>query len=111
MFIKNDSGFICANCKKKVEPLIYSSRDHCPNCLCSLHVDIEPGDRQNCCKGLLVPVDIESNNKKGYVIVYKCNKCGMTHKNKTAKDDSFETILQVMNKQYKTENYKTKKAD
>ncbi|MDO4282434.1 MAG: RNHCP domain-containing protein [Clostridia bacterium] len=42
MFIKNDNGFICKNCGKKVEKLGYTSRDHCNFCLYSLHVDIEP---------------------------------------------------------------------
>lgn len=26
-------------------------RNHCPNCLYSLHVDIEPGDRESECGG------------------------------------------------------------
>ena len=44
-FTKNDNGFICAHCGKEVEPLGYTSRNHCPFCLWSLHVDINPGDR------------------------------------------------------------------
>ena len=34
-----DEAFTCVVCNKKVEPLSYTARDHCPNCLCSLHVD------------------------------------------------------------------------
>ena len=105
-FKKNDSGFICQNCGREVEPLGYTSRNHSPFCLCSLHVDINPGDRSNTCLGTLVPIDIESNNKKGYVIKYKCNKCGMEHNNKAADDDSFKTILKVMNKTYNIEDFK-----
>ena len=99
-FSKNDSGFICANCGKEVEPLGYTSRDHCPYCLCSIHVDINPGDRQNSCKGLMVPKFVEIKSK-GYVINYECSKCGENHNNKSAEDDNFETILSVMNKTYK----------
>lgn len=98
-FSKNDSGFICVNCGKKVSPLGYTSRDHCPNCLCSIHVDINPGDRMNDCKGLMVPKFVKLNTK-GYVINYVCSKCGEKHNNKAAKDDDFETILKVMNKTY-----------
>lgn len=101
MFSKNDSGFICANCGKEVPPLKYSSRDHCPFCLCSLHVDINPGDRQNSCKGILRPVDLEYSQNKGYVLIYKCDKCRMLHKNKVADDDSKVMITKVSNKTYK----------
>ena len=51
-FNELDEGFVCENCKKEVKPLNYSSRDHCPYCLYSKHVDINPGDRNNNCKGL-----------------------------------------------------------
>lgn len=94
-FKKNDNGFECINCNKKVYPLGYSSRNHCPHCLYSLHVDIMPGDRQNNCKGLLRPVGIEISGKKGYVIVHKCEKCNATLKNKSAKDDCYNAILEV----------------
>lgn len=100
-FTKNDSGFICQNCGKSVLPLKYTSRDHCPFCLCSIHIDILPGDRQNNCLGLFVPTDLEYNQKKGYVIVYKCLKCGEIHKNKVAEDDNKQQILKVSNKTYK----------
>ena len=45
-FTKRDEEFICENCGKKVEKLGYTSRDHCPHCLCSKHVDCFPGDRK-----------------------------------------------------------------
>ena len=53
IFTKNDNGFICKNCGFEVQPLGYSSRNHCPNCLHSLHVDINPGDRANECGGIM----------------------------------------------------------
>lgn len=93
--IKNDNGFVCRNCGKEVKPLGYTSRDHCPHCLYSIHVDIEPGDRENTCLGNLVPISIENNAKKGYVIVYKCSICGEIKRNKSANDDDFNMILKV----------------
>ena len=108
-FVKNDSGFVCAVCGRAVEPLKYSSRDHCPFCLCSLHVDVLPGDRQNSCLGVLVPIDVTQNAKKGYIIKYKCAKCGEFHNNKAAEDDNFSTLLKIMNKTYNVENFKKKK--
>lgn len=77
-FKKNDEGFVCTFCGKTVEPLGVSSRDHCPHCLHSRHVDINPGDRANACGGELVPVRTEPNPKKGFIIVYRCKKCGET---------------------------------
>ena len=92
--VKNDNSFVCTHCGREVDKLGYTSRDHCPYCLHSIHVDIVPGDRANTCKGLLVPTSIESNNK-GYVIVYKCSKCGEIKKNKSAEDDDFNEMLKV----------------
>ena len=83
-FAKNDEGFICANCGKEVVPLGYSSRNHCPFCLWSLHLDINPGDRASECGGLMRPSAVTSHPKKGFVILYKCKKCGETVRNKAA---------------------------
>lgn len=35
-----------------------SHRNHCPNCLYSLHVDITPGDRAADCGGIMEPVAV-----------------------------------------------------
>lgn len=83
-FKKNDSGFTCANCGKEVLALGYTSRNHCPFCLHSLHVDVNPGDRASDCGGLLVPVQALTDPKKGFIIVSKCKKCGAIRRNKAA---------------------------
>ncbi len=84
IFTKNDSGFTCLNCGFEVLPLGYSSRNHCPKCLCSLHVDINPGDRENTCGGIMDPIFAEPDPKRGYVITHKCRKCGAITRNKAA---------------------------
>ena len=89
-----DEEFTCENCNKKVSKLKYTARDHCPFCLYSKHVDINPGDRANNCKGLLVPIEIEKF-KDTYKIIYKCQKCGATHKNIIAKDDNMDAIIEL----------------
>ncbi len=93
-FNEIDEEFICENCGKKVEKLLYSSRDHCPYCLYSKHVDILPGDRSNTCMGLLKPIDIEKF-KDTYKIIYKCEKCNQIHKNIIAKDDDYDLIINL----------------
>ena len=46
--------FVCKVCGRTVVPQGAGSdhRNHCPNCLSSLHVDIEPGDRAADCGGI-----------------------------------------------------------
>jgi len=95
LFTEIDEEFICENCGKKVEKLEYSCRNHCNYCLCSKHVDKNPGDREETCHGLLEPIGIEINPKKGYVIVQKCKKCGEIRKNKAAKDDNMDLIIKL----------------
>lgn len=89
-----DEAFVCENCKKQVNKLEYSARDHCPFCLYSKHVDINPGDRSNECKGLLEPIGIEKF-KNTFKIVYKCKKCNILHKNIVATDDNFNLIIEL----------------
>lgn len=94
IFNELDEGFICESCGKKVDPLGYTSRDHCPYCLYSKHVDINPGDRENSCKGLLKPIGIEKY-KDTYKILYECEKCHKHHKNIVAKDDDMNRIIEI----------------
>ena len=94
-FTKRDEEFVCENCGKKVSKLGYTSRDHCPHCLYSKHVDNMPGDREAECRGLLKPVQVELDSKKGYVIIYKCEKCGAIRKNKAAVDDDKDLLIQL----------------
>lgn len=95
IFTKIDEEFICENCGKNVKKLGYSCRNHCNHCLHSKHLDKNPGDREEDCHGILEPIDIETNSKKEYVIVFKCKKCGEIRKNKVAKDDNMEEIYKI----------------
>lgn len=89
-----DEEFICEKCGGKINKLNYTARDHCNKCLYSKHVDINPGDRANSCKGLLKPIGIEKF-KDTYKIIYKCEKCGQLHKNIVASDDNFDLIIDL----------------
>ena len=93
-FTKKDEEFVCENCEKNVSKLNYTTRDHCPFCLYSKHVDINPGDRMNPCRGLLKPIAIEKF-KDSFKIVYKCNKCNDIHKNIVANDDDMDLIIEL----------------
>ena len=89
-----DESFVCEKCGKKVKKLGYTARDHCPYCLYSKHVDINPGDRNNSCKGMLKPVGIEKF-KDSFKIIYLCERCHKTHKNIMAKDDDMNKIIEL----------------
>lgn len=95
-FTMIDEDFICEVCGSHVSHLGYTARDHCPYCLYSKHVDINPGDRQNTCQGLLKPIGIEKY-KNTYKIIYKCSKCHQIHKNIMASDDNFDKIIEISN--------------
>lgn len=105
IFQKNDSGFICAHCGREVLPLGYTSRNHCPFCLYSLHVDINPGDRANECGGPLRPVRAEPHPKRGYVIIHRCEKCGGTSRCRAAHEakiqpDDIDLIIRLTAGEY-----------
>ena len=93
-FTMKNETFICENCNKLVNKSDYTARDHCPYCLYSKHVDINPGDRLNECKGLLVPIGIEKF-KNTYKIIYKCEKCKKIHKNIMHDDDNMDLIINL----------------
>ena len=94
-FSKNDSGFICENCGKEVPPLKYTSRNHCPHCLASLHLDINPGDRASDCHGVMDAVTAEPDAKKGFIITHRCRICGALKRNKAASDDDRSKLIKL----------------
>ncbi|TSA83732.1 RNHCP domain-containing protein [Deinococcus detaillensis] len=100
-----NTAFSCAHCGLSVLPLSNGSvRNHCPACLHSLHLDVFPGDRAANCGGLLEPMEVEQHPKKGWMIAYRCQKCGHTGRNKAALDDpnqpdDFEALLAVSARQ------------
>jgi hypothetical protein len=87
--VGRNTGFTCGVCGAEVPPLVNGScRNHCPKCLHSLHVDDLPGDRASDCGGLLVPIGAEQSGKKGWVIVFRCERCGVVRRNKAALEDA-----------------------
>jgi DNA-directed RNA polymerase subunit M/transcription elongation factor TFIIS len=95
-FIPREEPFVCEHCGTATAPLGEGTyRDHCPKCLYSKHVDRDgPGDRLSACKGLLRPTEIDADGKKGFMVVYECEKCGKTSRNRAANDDDIISFLQ-----------------
>jgi hypothetical protein len=91
-FIPRQEPFECENCGFDVTPLEHGScRSHCPKCLYSKHVDNDPGDRLSDCHGLMKPEGIDQDSKKGFVVMHKCEKCGVAKRNKAAPDDELSS--------------------
>ena len=91
-FSRREEDFICEHCGAKVEGNGYTN--HCPHCLYSKHVDINPGDRAADCGGLMEPIDVEIKGGQ-YVLVQRCKKCGFIRRNKVDKTDDFEAVLNI----------------
>lgn len=92
MFKKNIEDFVCDHCGISVIGNGYTN--HCPKCLWSKHVDIDPGDRKAECKGMMKPVLVEFE-KAEYILTNQCIKCGYKKRNKVSSGDDFDTLAQV----------------
>jgi len=93
-FQRKIEDFDCQKCGNRVKGNGYT--DHCPYCLWSKHVDINPGDRKSKCNGLMRPIGAEVKSDK-YIVHYRCLKCGFKHQVKAAANDNFAEILKLIN--------------
>jgi len=99
-----NEGFTCGHCGEGVLPTSQTTpRNHCPHCLWSMHVDINPGDRANRCRGMMRPIGIYTHSKKEYVILHQCMRCGERVRSKAIlKDenaaDDFDLIVELAGK-------------
>lgn len=91
-FQRTKESFTCGHCGFSVSGNGYTN--HCPQCLWSKHVDVNPGDRQAKCQGLMKPISVDIKEGE-YIILQRCTVCGHERRNKRSPDDSFEAILQV----------------
>ena len=91
-FTRVQEDFTCARCGTTVQGDGYT--DHCTHCLWSLHVDIHPGDRLATCGGLMKPVGVESG-RRGWIIGYRCERCGHERRNRTSSSDEFDAVLRL----------------
>ncbi|MFH0873903.1 MAG: RNHCP domain-containing protein [Candidatus Komeilibacteria bacterium] len=91
-FQRNIEDFICGHCGLEVKGSGYTN--HCPDCLWSKHVDVNPGDRASECGGLMEPVASEGSSNN-LVIVHECVKCGYKKRNKVSVNDDIGELAKV----------------
>lgn len=89
-FQKNVEDFVCEHCKEAVKGSGYTN--HCPKCLWSKHVDINPGDRSSTCLGMMQPIAVEGGPHE-YRLLHLCAKCGLKKRNVVGSDDDMEAVL------------------
>ena len=83
---------MCDRCASTVLGDGYTN--HCPKCLWSKHVDVDPGDRAEKCGGMMEPVALEGTTPS-YRIVHMCERCGKTRRVDVAAQDSPESIIML----------------
>ena len=90
-------SFTCKVCGRLVVPTGAGSdhRNHCPNCLSSLHLDIEPGDREADCGGIMDPVGVWVRKNGEWAIIHRCRRCGHLSSNRVAADDNPMKLMSI----------------
>ena len=90
-------SFICKNCGRMVAPEGAGShhRNHCPNCLNSVHVDVLPGDRAANCGGIMEPIGVWVRKNGEWAIIHRCNRCGHLSSNRIAADDNPVKLMSI----------------
>jgi hypothetical protein len=91
-FIKNKEDFVCDHCGAEVQGTGYTN--HCPRCLWSKHVDVNPGDRAAVCKGAMKPLAVEFKNNES-VLIHECIVCGYKKRNKMSEGDSMDEAARI----------------
>lgn len=90
-------SFTCKVCGRLVVSAGAGSdhRNHCPNCLSSLHLDIEPGDREANCGGIMEPVGVWVRKNGEWAIIHRCRICGHLSSNRVAADDNLMKLMSI----------------
>lgn len=90
-------SFTCKICGTFIVPEGAGSqhRNHCPNCLSSIHVDNEPGDRASVCKGIMDPIGVWVRKNGEWAIIHRCRLCGILSSNRIAADDNPTLLMSI----------------
>ena len=95
-FQRTIEDFSCEKCDFLVRGNGYTN--HCPRCLWSKHVDINPGDRLALCGGIMEPKNIEIDGDT-HIIIHQCVQCNHQKRNKISKEDDSDVVLGIMRTQ------------
>ena len=90
-------SFTCRVCGCLVTPAGAGAdhRNHCPNCLASAHLDVEPGDRAADCGGVMDPIAVWVRKGGEWAVVHRCRRCGSLSSNRVAADDNPMKLMSI----------------
>lgn len=89
-FKRTIEDFTCEHCGTGVKGDGYTN--HCPRCLWSKHVDVQPGDRAASCAGMMKPIRLEGSTGK-YRIIQTCERCNISRPIAVDKNDDIKAVL------------------
>ncbi|SDJ60542.1 RNHCP domain-containing protein [Streptomyces indicus] len=90
--------FRCTGCRLDVSLVAPGTahRNHCPNCLTSLHVDLRiPGDRAAGCGGRMEPLSLTVRPDGEWMLIHRCLSCGRLSANRIAGDDNALVLVRL----------------
>jgi hypothetical protein len=90
--------FRCVACRLEVSVRAPGTahRNHCPNCLASLHVDGRvPGDRAADCGGRMEALGMTVRPDGEWMLIHECLACGVLSTNRIAGDDDARSLLRL----------------
>ncbi|GAA1694489.1 hypothetical protein GCM10009830_47840 [Glycomyces endophyticus] len=92
------NDFRCVGCRLDVslDAPGTAHRNHCPQCLASLHVDRRiPGDRDAACRGRMEALAVFTRPDGEWMIVHQCLSCGELSSNRIAGDDNALALMRL----------------
>jgi hypothetical protein len=92
-FTRRIEDFSCEHCGAANRGDGYTN--HCTRCLYSKHVDIDPGDRDAQCGGLMAPIDVLLERGR-HVLVHRCTRCGIERRCRTSDGDDVDEMVQIV---------------
>lgn len=98
-------SFTCKECGWLVVPDGAGSghRNHCPNCLYSVHLDDEPGDRSSECHGKMEPIGVWVRKNGEWALLHRCTVCEKISSNRIAADDNPMKLMALALRPFGTE--------
>ncbi len=90
--------FRCVGCRLDVSLVAPGTahRNHCPNCLVSLHVDHRvPGDRGSGCRGRMEALSLTARPDGEWLIIHQCLSCDELSANRISGDDNALALIRL----------------
>jgi ribosome biogenesis GTPase len=90
-------AFTCRHCGIYVPCFGFGTehRNHCPNCLHSVHLDVDPGDRAAECGSVMEPIAVWVRKGGEWAVIHRCRLCGALSSNRTAADDNPTLLMSL----------------